>query len=158
MLRALAAGEAVGEIVVVAGAHPLEGLSNRLLQSPISLRIVACAGWADGPGVSLRCGLAALAPEAEAALVVLADGPDLDPRAIERVVAAWRSGGGDLLAASYDGTRGHPLLLARPAWTDVPDEGLRAREPVLVPCDDLRAPGDVDRPDDLPGRLREGES
>ena len=73
-------------------------------------------------------------------------------------VAAWRSGGGDLLAASYDGTRGHPLLVARPAWSDVPDEGLRAREPVLVPCDDLRAPGDVDRPDDLPGRLREGES
>ena len=112
---------------------------------------------AGGPGVSLRCGLAALAPEAEAALVVLADGPDLDPRAIERVVAAWRSGGGDLLAASYDGARGHPLLLARPAWSDVPDEGLRAREPLLVPCDDLRAPGDVDRPADLPGRLREGE-
>ena len=49
---------------------------------------------------------------------------------------------------------GHPLVLARTAWSDVPDEGLRAREPRLVPCDDLGPPGDVDRPGDLPERLR----
>jgi CTP:molybdopterin cytidylyltransferase MocA len=102
----------------------------------------------------LRCGLAALSQDAEAAVIVLADGPELDLRAVERVVAEWRAGRGDLLAASYDGTRDHPLLVARALWDDVPDEGLRAREPRLVPCDDLRPPGDVDRPDDLPERLR----
>jgi hypothetical protein len=31
----------------------------------------------------------------------------------------------------------------------VPDEGLRAFEPVLVPCDDFGPPGDVDTPEDL---------
>ena len=67
---------------------------------------------------------------------------------------AWREHGGELVAASYYGVRGHPLLLARSAWDDVPDEGLRGREPRLVPCDDLGAPGDVDRPGDLPERLR----
>jgi len=30
----------------------------------------------------------------------------------------------------------------------------RALEPVLVRCDDLADPGDVDRPEDLPSRLR----
>ena len=136
---------------MVEGAHPLgEALGNTVLPGPLPPRLVACPDWARGPGASLRCGLAVLADDAEAALVVLADGPELDPRAVDRVVATWRADRGDLLAASYDGTRDHPLLVARALWDDVPDEGLRAREPLLVPCDDLRPPGDVDRPDDLP--------
>ena len=151
VLRALSeATVELGEVVVVEGAHPLEGRSNRLLLSGPRARLVACPEWERGPGASLRCGLAALGPDTGAALVVLADGPELDSRAVDRVVAAWRAGRGDLLAASYDGTRGHPLLVARPLWDDVPDEGLRRREPLLVACDDLRPPGDVDRPEDLP--------
>jgi nicotine blue oxidoreductase len=85
---------------------------------------------------------------------VLADGPDLSPAAVARVAASWRADGGDVVAASYGGVRGHPLLLARAAWGSIPDEGLRGREPRLVPCDDLGSPGDVDRPEDLPPRLR----
>jgi nicotine blue oxidoreductase len=131
----------VDQVVVVAGAHPLEGA-------------VDCPDWELGPGASLRCGLAALAPEVEAAVVVLADGPELAPEAVDRVVAAWRAQGAPVVAASYGGVRGHPLLVARSAWGDVPDEGLRAVDPLLVPCDDLGAPGDVDVPADLPERFR----
>jgi len=72
----------------------------------------------------------------------------------DRVVAAWRAGAGDVVAASYGGSRGHPVVLGRSAWASVPDEGARALQPVLVPCDDLDPPGDVDRPEDLPERLR----
>ena len=43
--------------------------------------------------------------------------------------------------------------LARDAWSSVPDEGARALAPLLVPCDDLGPPGDVDYPDDLPERF-----
>jgi len=132
---------AVDEIVVVAGAHPLEAEGTR---------IVECADWERGPGATLRCGLEALPAEARAAVVCLADGPTLEPRAIDRLIAAWRAGAGELLAASYGGERGHPVLLAREIWGEIPDEGARALEPVLVPCDDLGSPGDVDRPDDLP--------
>jgi CTP:molybdopterin cytidylyltransferase MocA len=57
------------------------------------------------------------------------------------------------VAASYDGERGHPLLVARAAWASVPDEGLRALTPRLVACDAFEAPGDVDLPEDLPPRL-----
>ena len=123
---------AVDGAVVVAGAHPLE------------IESVECPDWRLGPGASLRCGLAALPADAEAAVVVLADGPELDPRAIDRVVDAWRAEGGDVLAASYDGTRLHPVLLARRAWSGIPDEGARGLEARLVPCDDLPPPGDVD--------------
>jgi nicotine blue oxidoreductase len=92
--------------------------------------------------------------DVDAAVVVLADGPDLDAAAVERVVAAWRGSGAPIVAASYGGIRGHPLLVDRSAWGDIPDEGLRSHEPLLVPCDDVRAPGDVDYPDDLPERFR----
>jgi len=136
---------AVDEVVVVAGAHALESTAP----------VVLCPDWERGPGASLRCGLLALSDEAEAAVVVLADGPDLAPAAIDRVVEAWRAHGDDVLAASYGGERGHPVLLSRAAWYEVPDEGARALAPLLVPCDDLGAPGDVDYPEDLPERLRE---
>jgi CTP:molybdopterin cytidylyltransferase MocA len=122
----------VDEVVVVSGAHALP------------VESVPCPDWERGPGASLRCGLAALPPEAEAAVVVLADGPYLDPRALDRVVADWRANGGEAVAASYGGIRLHPVLLTRNVWDDIPDEGARALPARLVPCDDLRAPGDVD--------------
>ena len=134
----------VEEIVVVAGAHTLETPAH----------VVTCAGWKRGPGASLASGLEELTDAVEAAVVVLADGPDLSPEAVDRVVAAWRAHGGSLVAASYGGERGHPLVVAREAWDTIPDVGLRDFEAHLVPCDDLGSPGDVDTPADLPARLR----
>jgi CTP:molybdopterin cytidylyltransferase MocA len=135
---------AVDDVVVVLGAHEVE------TDEPV----VRCPDWERGPGASLRCGLRGLPEAAEAAVVVLADGPDLNPAAIDRVIEAWRGSGADVLAASYGGDRGHPVLLARAAWEQVPDEGARPLGAVLVECDDLGAPGDVDFADDLPERLK----
>jgi nicotine blue oxidoreductase len=136
--------EAVDDVVVVLGAHEVE----------TDARVVHCPEWRRGPGASLRCGLNALGDEAEAAVVVLADGPELAPEAVRRVVRAWREGAGDVVAASYGGVRLHPVLLARAAWADVPDEGARAIPAAVVPCDDLPPPGDVDFADELPRRFR----
>jgi CTP:molybdopterin cytidylyltransferase MocA len=138
VLRAVRAS-AVEEIVVVEGAYPLD----------TDARVVRCDTWQRGMGASLRCGLEALPAETEAAVVVLADGPDLVPEAIDRVIAAWRGGVGEALAASYGGVRGHPVLLGRSVWKDIPDEGARALVSAFVHCDDLRHPGDVDYPEDL---------
>ena len=130
----------VGEVVVVSGAHQLEAEGAG---------VVPCPEWERGPGASLRCGLAVLPAAAEAAVVCLADGPNLAPEAVERVLAAWRGGAGDVVAASYSGARGHPLVIGRRAWSSVPDEGMRALPAALAPCDDLGAPGDVDTQEDL---------
>jgi nicotine blue oxidoreductase len=134
----------IGEVVVVSGAFGLE----------TDAWVVRCEEWELGPGASLRCGLDALDDTTSAAAVILADGPDLSPAAVDRVVGAWRAGAGDVVAASYGEVRGHPVVLDRAVWGSVPDEGARALTPVLVPCDDLGDPGDVDRPEDLPDRLR----
>jgi CTP:molybdopterin cytidylyltransferase MocA len=124
----------VEEVVVVSGAHALP------------IESVRCPYWQRGPGASLRCGLAALPADAEAAVVVLADGPDLDARAVDRVIEDWRANGGDAVAASYAGVRLHPVLLARVVWDEVPDEGAKSLPARLVACDDLTPPGDVDVP------------
>lgn len=134
VLAALA-GARLREVVVVAGAHPLSVDSAQA-------RLVRCDNWADGPGASLRCGLAALGNDVEHALIVLADGPELDPRAVERLIEHRRDG--PVVAAAYDGARSHPVVLSRSVWHDVPDEGGRAIPALLVDCSDLEAPGDVD--------------
>jgi nicotine blue oxidoreductase len=119
---------------VVEGAHTLSVESTRA-------RVVHCDDWDTGPGASLRCGLASLGPEVTRAVVVLADGPDLDPRAVARVLDR----GEPMVAATYDGrTRSHPVVLTREAWTRIPDAGGRELDPVLVDCSDLTPPGDVD--------------
>jgi len=148
VLQRLAASP-VDEIVVVEGAYELRAGSPGA-----NARLVRCPEWERGPGASLRCGLAALAEDVEAAVVILADGPWLAPEAVARVIDDWRADGGTVVAASYGGVRGHPLLVARAAWADVPDEGFRVVEPRLVACDDLGAPGDVDTPADLEGNDR----
>ena len=108
VLARLRAAGSVEDVVVVLGAHEVE----------TDARTVRCDDWERGPGASLRCGLAALGAVVEAAVVVLADGPELAPEAVERVAAAWRDGGGDVVAASYAG-RTRPPGSARPGGVGV---------------------------------------
>jgi CTP:molybdopterin cytidylyltransferase MocA len=129
----------VDDEIVVLGAHEVE----------TSARVIHCPEWERGRGASLRCGLQALEGEVESAVVVLADGPNLSPAAIDRVLEVWRESNAEVVAATYEGNRGHPVVLARSVWGRIPDDGARSLPALLVPCDDLGAPGDVDSPGDL---------
>jgi len=133
----------VDDVLVVLGAHEV----------PSSAPAVHCPDWERGRGASLRCGLQALGEDTEAAVVLLADGPNLSPASIDRVLEVWQESGAEVVAATYDGNRGHPVLLTRAVWDRIPDEGARCLPALLVPCDDLGAPGDVDVPADLPETL-----
>jgi CTP:molybdopterin cytidylyltransferase MocA len=132
----------VDEIVVVSGAYEIDESEGLDLTGA---RVVACADWERGPGASLRCGLAALGDDVDAALVVLADGPYLDPRAVERVIA--HADQADVVAATYDGVRSHPVVVHRALWEQIPDLGGRGLAAILIPCEDLVPPGDIDTPD-----------
>ncbi|HTJ66555.1 MAG TPA: nucleotidyltransferase family protein [Actinospica sp.] len=121
--------------------------------------------WADGMGVSLRAGLDAIGhavPEASAALVLLVDQPDITAEAIAAVLGARTEPDDEavLAAAVYEGQRGHPVLIGRAHWsalrpTLTGDVGARAYlrehrdELILVPCDAVADPRDLDRPEDL---------
>ncbi|SDN64948.1 nucleotidyltransferase family protein [Allokutzneria albata] len=143
-------------VVVVVGARADEVRARAALDDALFVRN---AEWASGMGSSLRAGLMGLIScRAAAVLVLPVDMPGITPAAVRRV--AELSTPDVLAAASFDGVRGHPVLLGRAHWAGVAtaasgDQGartyLRDHPPVLVACDDVASGADVDRPEDLPG-------
>ena len=114
--------------------------------------IVVNPDWAEGMGSSLRCGLAAVAT-ADRVLVTLVDLPGLTSEAVRRILATDAA----LAAATYDGERGHPVLIGAAHITGVAqsargDAGARAylREHAdeLVPIEvgDVASGEDLDEP------------
>jgi len=150
VLAAVAAAPADDRVLVV-GARADEVLATVDLHG---LRAVRCERWADGQALSLRAGLDALADGVGAAIVVLGDGPGLDPRAIERMANAHRAAPASILYADYGDGRSHPVVLPRGVWGELAATGERPAAGLpatAVDCRDLPAPGDVDRVGDLPG-------
>jgi molybdenum cofactor cytidylyltransferase/nicotine blue oxidoreductase len=150
-------------VTVVLGAAAEEATA---LLRPYDVEVVVAENWDAGMGASLRRGLDVLrdTTEAQAALVTLVDLPDVDARVMARVLDAGRAGdlGGTLARATYDGRPGHPVLIGRDHWSPLittldGDEGARGylsgHDVVEVSCDDLATGHDVDRPEQLLGRL-----
>jgi CTP:molybdopterin cytidylyltransferase MocA len=135
-----------------------------VVSGPVALSVPGAAvvdnpDWESGMASSLLAGLDALPADAEAALVVLADHVGVTAAAVERVAAA-AAGTSSLVAATYDGRQGHPVVLGRDWWPEVHataegDQGARAMlaahrdELVPVECSDVASAADVDRPGDL---------
>ncbi|MFI6348271.1 NTP transferase domain-containing protein [Streptomyces sp. NPDC050560] len=147
----------VGRVHVVVGAaasavRALPGLADCVL--------VENPAWQEGMGTSLRAGLDSLGDTgATAALVLLVDQPGITSEAVARVREAVE-GPAVLAAATYDGRRGHPVLLGADHWRPAADsaEGDRGARAylarhsaalALVPCDGVAAPYDIDVPADL---------
>ncbi len=77
-VRALREG-GCGPIVVVTGQVPIELLGGLVVSDP---------RWRDGPGSSVRTGLAALPPRTDRAVLARTGAPDLTPGAVRQVIAA----------------------------------------------------------------------
>jgi nicotine blue oxidoreductase len=143
-----------GDVVVVLGA---EADQVRTV-APALPRTVENPDWATGMASSLRAGLVALAgTPAAAAVVLLVDMPGVTPAAVRRITAY--AGAGALAIGSYDGRRGHPVLLGRDHWAGVAaaasgDRGardyLRAHDDLVrvVPVGDVADDFDLDVPED----------
>lgn len=152
--RVLAAG-GCAPVVVVLGAAAEEVRERADLAGAT---VVVNPDWETGMGSSLRTALDALtSTDADAAVVLPVDMPGVGAEAVRRVAALAAPDA--LAAAAHDGRRSHPVLLGREHWAgaraaatgDAGARGyLRDREVALVPCDDVSAGFDVDRPEDLP--------
>jgi molybdenum cofactor cytidylyltransferase len=124
----------------------------------VSARIVVNARAAEGMATSLACGIAALGDDVSGALVALGDEPLLPRRCHERVLARYGAGGAQIVAATYKGARGHPVIFGRSVFGELRqltgDRGARSvvdRVPerlALVEMDEAH-PIDVDTPADL---------
>ena len=84
--------------------------------------VVRNEGWATGMGGSLRAGLDSLGP-ADRVVVTLVDLVGLTPAAVARLVATP----GRLAQATYDGVRGHPVLLGSEHWQGVSEGAVADR-------------------------------
>lgn len=120
--------------------------------------VVINPGWTEGMGTSLRAGLDALSRRTDAApddrvLVTLVDLPGLTPEAVRRLVDS----SADLVAATYAGERGHPVVMGAQFWGEAArsargDAGARdflrahADELVLVEVGDIADGSDLDAP------------
>jgi molybdenum cofactor cytidylyltransferase len=73
-------------------------------------------GWADGLASSLNAGLNAVPARTAAILVTLVDQPDVDERALRRLLTAWCRRRGAAAAALYGGGPGVPAVFPRRHW------------------------------------------
>jgi molybdenum cofactor cytidylyltransferase len=149
-------GASVGEVIVVIGGR--DAAPMRAALAGLSARAVELDAGEELMSDSLRAGLGALPADAPAVLVALGDQPTVAPRIVDALVGEWRRTGALIVAPSYDGERGNPVLFDRrvvPELAAVPgDAGARevvARDSArvrLVPFP-FAPPPDVDTPADF---------
>ena len=150
----------VNEIIAVVGDQTGEGgVRLRQVCSLYGALIAENPRWEEGISTSVKRGLAACSPGADAAVVVLGDQPLVGATAVRRLLEA-HEGGASVAVATYGGKRRNPALFARGTWPMLReelsgDEGARGfleRHPELVTevaCDDVADPADVDTREDL---------
>ncbi len=154
--RAVAnATEVAGRAVtVVLGAHASE-LTPLLRHSSAS--VIVNREWAEGIGSSIRAAIARLPSSCEGVLITLADQAAVTVDDLTRLIAAWRSNPGSIVAARYDGTIGVPAIFPRADLAGLAalrgDRGarhlLRSRSDRVIGIELTNASIDIDTPEDL---------
>jgi molybdenum cofactor cytidylyltransferase len=142
------------EVIVVVG-HESAALRHKVTFE--RARIVEAPDYHEGCSASIRAGLEAVSPNAEAAVLVLGDQPGIQPAALESVIEEWRRSEAAVVRVSYRGRPGHPVLLSRTIFAEVRqlrgDKGvwrlLEAHpEWVREIAMDLPSPADINRWED----------
>lgn len=107
---------------------------------PAGASAVEALDWASGMSASLKAGLSA-AGDADFAVLHVVDTPDVGSEVVRAVLAAARACDSGIARAVFDGSPGHPVVLARRHWEEVMcastgDKGarefLRGRNDVVV--------------------------
>lgn len=161
-------------VVAVVG-HEADRVRAALSDLPVD--VVENPAYGDGQATSVRRGVEAIRERGvetpreggdrehhapAAAVFALGDMPAVDPGTVELLVAAFRAGLGDPLAAAHEGRRGNPVLFGAGHFDALAavdgDTGGRellrtAPDAALVETGDTGVREDVDAPADL-DRLR----
>ena len=149
---ALASAPVDGIVVTASGEHDIAGAV-----ADLACRIVPCADASNGLSASLRCGLIALDPRCDGAMIVLTDQPAISAAHLAALRDRWRGDPGYAVASAYAGIIGVPAILPR-AWfasliENTHDYGardlLRSRRAQVHTVAAEHLAFDVDTPDDL---------
>jgi molybdenum cofactor cytidylyltransferase len=114
--------------------------------------------YAEGMSTSLKIGLAATPQQVDGAIILLGDQPLVTPEIINAMIAESAAAPNSIIAASYQGRRGNPVLFPRQYFAELDtitgDEGgrsLLARysdRVRLLEIDDALAGQDIDTPEE----------
>ncbi len=126
----------VEELIVVLGAYT-EKLQPALPRHP-ALRTVVNPHYKRGQLSSLTCGLKALSPDSEAAVVNLVDHPLVRAETIAALIAAFRTDPVPIIIAAHQGQRGHPVLFSRQVYGELLAAPLDKGAKVVVRKDPAR--------------------
>ncbi|MFO1143461.1 MAG: nucleotidyltransferase family protein [Amaricoccus sp.] len=112
VLRAVAEAALASRAAEVVVVLPRGATARRAALGGLPVCLVEAADPAEGMAASLRVGLAAVEARADAIVVLLADMPEVDAAAIDRVIAAFDPAAGAEIcrADSEAGVPGHPVL------------------------------------------------
>jgi len=153
----------VARVTVVTGGHAAgvtaaaRAFAERIGQSH-RLALVHAADHGEGLSASLRAGIASLPEDAAGAFVFLADMPAIPPF-VANALAEAMTPDHDAAAPTFEGRRGHPVLLGRALFEPIRHltgdhgaghllKGLDDRL-ALVPTYEAGIHKDVDRREDL---------
>ena len=104
--------------VVVVTGHQAEQVMHALGGRPV--RVVPAPDYADGLSASLRAGIAAVPPEAAAAIVCLGDMPLVTGRMIDRLLEAYDPDEGRLIVLpTFRGKQGNPMVWDRRFFPEI---------------------------------------
>jgi molybdenum cofactor cytidylyltransferase len=104
--------------VVVVTGHQAEQVMHALGGRPV--RVVHAPDYADGLSASLRAGIAAVPPEAAAAIVCLGDMPLVTGRMIDQLLDAYDPDEGRLIVLpTFRGKQGNPMLWDRRFFPEI---------------------------------------
>lgn len=156
-IGSIVAVPAIERVVVVLGARAEE------IRAGVDFgatEVVVSDDWATGQSASLKTAIAAIAGEAEAAVITLGDMPRVTPQVIAAFAdVAAEHGSSARARAVYDGVPGHPVVLGSDYFDAVAaiEGDIGARELLRsigvseIECSGLCDAVDVDTPADLEG-------
>jgi molybdenum cofactor cytidylyltransferase len=98
----------VDDVVVVVG-HSAEAVAEAVQRT--SARAAINDAYKEGRASSVRCGAAAIPDGAEAIVILSVDQPR-PAWLTRRLIEAWRSQPAPIVMPTFDGRRGHPILVA----------------------------------------------
>jgi molybdenum cofactor cytidylyltransferase len=140
----------VKDLIVVLG-HEGEAIREALKGLPV--RFAQNPEPEAGQASSIACGISALGPGVEAAIIALGDQPALPPDVVPRLLDTFKQTRKSVVAPLYQGVQGNPVLFAASVFPELRsltgDRGGRAvveKEPgrvATVPFD-LTVPPDLD--------------
>jgi molybdenum cofactor cytidylyltransferase len=160
VVRTAAASRAERTLVVI-------GADGQAVRNKLGTSVVEFAVNPDyrlGMLSSVQAGFRALSSDAEAAVIMLGDQPFLAPAVVDKVIGTYRETGKGIVIPTFQGRRGHPLLIDLKFREEVlaldPAEGLRglmlarAGDIREVETGDANILRDMDTPEDYAGLLK----